>query len=220
MDPQNWYYRLNEQQIGPVDQDEIIRLLIQQILTIDSYAWTEGMENWQQIGHLPQFAAFTSFGKAQQRPTSVTVLGILNIVFGGLGILCSPFGIIGLLVPQPNSSFQPTEVMKLFSVVGYAVGFVFAIILLISGIGLLLRKNWARLTAIAYGWAAIGWGVLALIINGILFSSCLSEVSQEAMPVVVGGIIGGMCGGLIGLIYPVILIIFMKKPHVVQTCDK
>ncbi|MHC4292144.1 MAG: DUF4339 domain-containing protein [Planctomycetota bacterium] len=220
MNQQNWYYRLNDQQVGPVNQEEIIGLLMQQALTTDSYVWSDGMAGWQSIGQIPELVAIIGTGQTRQRPTSVTVLGILNIVFGGLGLLCSPFGIISILMPQPNSPFQLTSAMKMFSLVGCAVGFVFAIVLLASGIGLLYLKRWAREAALVYGWAAIIWGILALVMNGIMFSSSLSGASQEAMPAVVGGIIGAMCGGLIGLIYPVILIVFMRKPHVIQACHK
>jgi len=218
MEQQNWFYRLNDQQVGPVAQDQVIHLITQQILTADSYVWAENMENWLCIEQIPELAAFLPQGK--ERPTCITVLGILNIVFGGLGLLCSPFGIIGLLMPQPNSPFQLTPEMRMFSLIGYGFGFVFAIVLLASGIGLLNLKKWARQATCIYGWTAIVWGILSSIANGIMFSSRLSGTSPEEMPVVIGGIVGGMCGGLLGLIYPVILIIFMRKPHVIQACNK
>jgi hypothetical protein len=95
-----------------------------------------------------------------------------------------------------------------------------AIVLLACGIGLLHLKKWARETTLVYGWIALAWGILGTIITAILFSSNLSGASQEELPVVVGSIIGGMCGGLVGLIYPVILIVYMRKPHVVEACQK
>jgi len=220
MNQENWYYRLNDQQVGPVSQDEIIRLFLQRTLTADSYVWTEGMQDWQPISQVPAFAAFTTGPQSGQRPTSVTVLGILNIVFGGLGLTCIPIGIAMSFVPQPDSPFQPTEAMELFTMIGNIVGFLFSIVLLASGIGLLYQKKWARKTSIIYGWTAIVWCILGLIINGFLFSSMLSDVPPEAMPGVVGGIVGGMCGGLIGLAYPIILIIFMRKPHVIEACSR
>ena len=220
MDQQNWFYRLNDQQVGPVGQDQIIHLVTQQVLTADSYVWSEGMENWQRVEQIAELAAFLPAGQSGQRPTSVTVLAILNIVFGGLGLLCSPFGIISLLMPQPHSPFQLSEAMKQFSLFGYALGFVFAIVLLASGIGLLNRKKWAHQAAYIYGWVAICWGIIGAIANGIMFSSSLKGVSPEAMPMVVGGIVGGICGGMLGLIYPIILIIFLRKPHVIEACNK
>ena len=219
MDQQYWYYRLNEQQVGPVKKDDIHALLIQQILTADSYVWAEGMENWQPIGQIPDFATWTA-GQPPKRPTSVTVLATLNIIFGGLSLLCSPFGIIGLLIPQPNSPFQMGPGMRMYSLVSYAVGFVMAIVLLSSGIGLLNLKRWARETTCVYGWIALIWGILGTVITAVMFTSHLGGASQEEMPMVIGGIIGGMCGGVFGLIYPVLLIIFMRKPSIVQACSR
>ena len=220
MDEHNWFYRKNEQQFGPVSRDEILRLLAQHELTADSYVWAEGMGNWQHIESIADLAAFIPAGQNKSRPRSVTVLGILNIVFGGLSLLCSPLGIISLVIPQPNNPFQMTPEMKQVSLIGYGIGFVFAIILLASGIGLLNLKKWARQAAYIYAWVAIVWGILSSIANGIMFSSSLSGASPEEMPIVIGGIVGGMCGGLLGLIYPVILIIFLRKPRVIEACNK
>lgn len=220
MEQQNWFYRKDEQQIGPVSRDEILRLITQQALTGESYVWAEGMENWQRLESIPDLAAFIPAGQGRQRPKCVKVLGILNIIFGGLALLCSPLGIISLLIPQPNSPFQLTPEMKLLSLVGYGVGFIASIVLLASGIGLLNLRKWARQTAYIYGWFAIVWGILSSIANGIMFSSSLSGASPEEMPIVIGGIASGMCGGLVGLIYPVILIIFLRKPRVIAACDK
>lgn len=220
MEQQNWFYLLNNQQVGPVSRDEITRLIAEQILTPDSYVWAEGMEDWQLIGQIPEFAAIIPAGYKPPRPQSVTVLGILNIVFGGMSLMCSPLGIIGLIMPQPNSPFQMTAGMKLFAFTGYIFGFIFAVVLLVSGIGLLKLKSWARQAAYIYGWVAIVWGILGLFVNLILFMPNLSGVSQEAMPAVIGGIIGGMCGGVLGLIYPAILVIFLRKPHVIEACNQ
>jgi len=220
MNQQKWFYRLSDQQVGPVASDQIIHLITQRILTAESYVWAEGMENWQPIGHVPEFAPLIAAGQPRPRPQSVTVLGILNIVFGGLSILCSPLGIIGLIIPQPNSPFQISAGMKLFSLVSYGVGFIFAIVLLASGIGLLNLKKWARQAAYIYGWVAIAWGGLGIVMSVIFFRPDLGGVSQEAMAAVIGGLVGGMCGGIFGLVYPIILVIFLRKPHVIAACNK
>lgn len=223
MDQKDWHYQLNNQQIGPVDKEEILQLLAQQVLTPDTLIWSAGMENWQPMRQVPELMA-TASEPVKQRPTSVTVLAILNIVFGGLGILCSPFAVISLLIPQPTGSgFEISYAMKLFSMFSYGLGFVMSIILLASGIGLLNLKKWARQTAYFYGWFTVAWGILSIVINAVLFSTG-AAISSEATPEmaggIIGGIIGGMCGGLIGMIYPVVLIVLLRKPHVVQVCSK
>lgn len=224
MESQNWFYQQNNQQFGPVGRDQIAHLLSQGLLTPFSYVWTEGMDQWQPVGQLPEFAAVAAVAAGEpsppQRPTAVTVLGTLNIIFGGLSLLCSPLGIIGLLVPQPQSPFQLSAGMKMTAFVSYCVGLIFAVILLASGVGLLKLKSWARQMAYIYGWVALIWGILGIIVNAILFIPALNNIPQEAAPGIIGGLIGGFCGGLLGLIYPVFLIVYLRKPHIVSACSQ
>ena len=222
MSDRMWFYFKNEQQCGPVSRDEIARLLTAGDLTTDTMVWSEGMEHWKPIRQIPDLASVGSTGQIGQRPRCVTVLGILNIIFGGMSLLCSPLGVIALLAPQPNTQFEFSEGFRIFSLVGYAVGFVFAIVLLASGIGLLNLKRWARQTAYAYAWAAICWALLSSVINAVLMLSVnVGDMPPEARAGFYGGMVGGMCGGMcIGLIYPIILLVYMRKPDVIEACSK
>jgi len=56
---------------------------------------------------------------------------------------------------------------------------------------------------------------VALMASGIQGSGGLEETAAK-----VGGVVGGMCGGIIGLIYPIILVVFMRRPNVVEACQK
>jgi hypothetical protein len=48
-----WYYTLNNQQVGPVDENEIKRLVASGAITHASLVWTTGMATWQPIGQTP-----------------------------------------------------------------------------------------------------------------------------------------------------------------------
>lgn len=219
MDQQNWFYRHSNQQFGPVSRDEVIHQIGLGLLTAESYVWTEGMENWLPVGLTPELAAFLPAAPAQ-RPQSVTVFGILNIVFGSLSLMCFPAAFVvsslSFLPQQETTSIVLPPQMEVFSHVQNGVGLVFALVSLISGIGLLKLKKWARQLAYGYGWVSIGWKILSLIISAILYASILKQVSSETAPI----IIGSMCGWPIGLIYPILLVIFMRKPHVIEACRK
>jgi len=39
-----------------------------------------------------------------EKPTSVMVFGVLNCVFGGLGLICSPFSILGIKSKNGDSN--------------------------------------------------------------------------------------------------------------------
>ncbi|MCX6055535.1 MAG: DUF4339 domain-containing protein [Chloroflexi bacterium] len=48
-----WYYTLNNQQVGPVEEQEIKNLIAAGTITHATQVWTTGMANWQLIGQTP-----------------------------------------------------------------------------------------------------------------------------------------------------------------------
>jgi hypothetical protein len=111
--------------------------------------------------------------------------------------------------------------MMAYTIVGYIVGFFCAILLLAAGIGLLYQKRWARQCSYGYGWFAIVWGIIGIIITVAMMASGMGgSGGAEETATKVGGVVGGMCGGIIGLIYPVFLVIFMKRQNVVEACQQ
>ncbi|MBN1795076.1 MAG: DUF4339 domain-containing protein [Sedimentisphaerales bacterium] len=45
-----WYYYTNDQQFGPVDEEEIIRLIQNGTIGHDAFLWTEGFDDWMPAG--------------------------------------------------------------------------------------------------------------------------------------------------------------------------
>jgi hypothetical protein len=45
-----WYYTLNNQQVGPVDEEEIKKLIEAGTINNSTMVWTNGMANWAPIG--------------------------------------------------------------------------------------------------------------------------------------------------------------------------
>jgi hypothetical protein len=45
-----WYYTLNNQQVGPVDENEIRKLVASGVITSATMLWTNGMPGWAPIG--------------------------------------------------------------------------------------------------------------------------------------------------------------------------
>ena len=164
----------------------------------------------------------------QRRPTSVLVFGILNIAFAGLGII----GIIAsafILFPSNPSSNPAVQIIHdnpgyaAFLKLSIPLGVLSSAVLLAAGIGLILVKSWARITSILYGVWAILWGFVGLVANFIFVTRpMLEQFSQRQGPEAagaIGGAIGGSIGGCMGLIYPILLIIFMMRPHVVAAFE-
>jgi hypothetical protein len=146
-----------------------------------------------------------------EKPTSVTVFGVLNCVFGGMGLLCTPFSIFGMVAAGKTMEMAPSY--KIFLLVSSFIGIGFSIWLLALGVGLLTFKNWARRGSVIYAWITIVWGITAFGLNILALSCGWITPPEGGMPGYIGGTVGGMCGGLI---YPVLLLIFMQTARVKQ----
>jgi hypothetical protein len=163
--------------------------------------------------------------RAMQRPTAATVFGILNIAFAVLGFfggIASYFTIFVLTQATNNLVFKiinEQPVLRAWTLFATVVGLVFAVLQMVSGIGLLQMKAWARVMAIYYGIAAIVLGVAGMMFNGIfLIGPLMAEAEKSSGPEAagaIGGAIGGTVGGFCGLIYPILLLIFMTRPKLV-----
>ncbi|HXR48348.1 MAG TPA: hypothetical protein VN784_13015 [Candidatus Limnocylindrales bacterium] len=158
-----------------------------------------------------------------QRPTSVTVFGILNIVFAAFGV----FGLIFsmALFHLPADSNNPV-VKLIHENPAYAawlkasilLGVPSCLVLLATGIGLLCLKSWARILSIAYAIYAIVFGIVGTVVNFVVMVVPMAEQARQQQgpeaAAAIGGAIGGTIGGCFGLIYPVLLLIFMTRPKV------
>jgi MFS family permease len=214
MEQRQWYYVKDGQQCGPIDEDGLVELFRQRALGPATQVWTQGMKDWCQASQMNWLVPLPTGPQAApqyarpQRPKAVTVFGILNIVFGGLGLLCTPLGMCATsLMPHFMNPSGGAKAWMLFS---FILGVTCAILLLAIGIGLLNLRPWARKWAIGYGWFAIVWTIIGTLISAVLTTSGAYGYSHDAAP----GVVGGLLGSLVGLVYPILLIVFMRKPHV------
>ncbi len=149
---------------------------------------------------------------ARQRPAAVTVMGILNIVFGSLGLLCYICGGIGLLMLFNSNALNlpgginPFEDMKVFMsrevpaywpiAIGQIVlGFIMSILLLVAGIGLLNMGGWARVLSIIYSIITILMQIGGLIFTLAYVNPAMERWQQQFMGRVGGRLPPGAMGG-------------------------
>lgn len=155
----------------------------------------------------PQPAPAPSPAEAEV-PPSVRVFGVLNIIFGGLGLLCSPFSLLGVAGVQGNPLLSHTGVFYHgWTVFAAILGIVGAAVMLVSGIWLYRYADWARKLAVGYAWFSIALGLAGIAVN--LFA--LAPLMGEAEWPLAIGLIAGTVGGLVGLVYPVLLIVFLSR---------
>ena len=151
------------------------------------------------------------------KPGSIKTFGILNIVFGAIGLICGGFGFLTLMVMQSSSdmgnaiqsamSSQYSGGYMTFIMFAAVIGLLLNIFLLTCGIGLLKERNWGRT------WS-LGYAVLGIIhaVVGAIGAVIFAQAGPAAMVAGFGAIIGTA----IGVIYPICILIFLTRPNVVE----
>jgi len=160
------------------------------------------------------------------RPASLTVFGILNILFGVLGICGTAGGVLPFVMEMPSDPAIPNPMLDLiksnatyrtFLIVSLVLGAIVAALVLAGGIGLLLSKAWGRTLSIVYGWYSIVAAIVGMGVNWYVMQPLLAKMQEGGGPgqvAVTAGIVGGLIGGCVGMIYPIVLLVFMNRPAI------
>lgn len=158
------------------------------------------------------------------QPVSLTVFGILNIVWGLLGLCLTGIFTAQVTVVTGQSNVR-VEAMSAapvyfgYTMLSIAVGFVATIALIVGGIGLLSGKPYGRKLSLAFAVYGIVFGLLGLICNfAYLLGPMIDQVpaGPQKTPTVVGMIVGMSGAGVCSLIYPIVLLIFMMRAPVIH----
>ena len=157
-------------------------------------------------------------GVKQRRSGGVTTLAVLNIIFGGLGLLSLFWLIILLIMPPAWMGRDYALIMSIpgyrtYSMVGGIFGAGMGVFLLACGIGLLRLRDWARNGSMIYAAIAI----VTVVISAVLFlawqipameAAGVSSFQVDMMRV------SGFTGPVLGLVYPVVLLALLTRPMI------
>jgi hypothetical protein len=158
------------------------------------------------------------------RPASLIVFGILNILFGVLGLCGTAGSSVIFFMDLPRDPAIPNPMLdliasnptfRLFMQVTFVLGGLASLVLLVAGVGLLLTKAWGRTLSVGYAWYAIVAGIVGLLVNWVyVMQPTLAAMKGAEGPAAIGaigGLVGGLIGGLVSLAYPVVLLAFMNR---------
>ncbi len=183
-----------------------------------------------------QFEAQTPYESAPQgqqleKPKSIKVFGILNVIFGGLGLLFTCIGLVAILAitsgvfPVPDGQSNPAFVtqdenafLHFYNIISVTCALIFTTVLLVSGIGLLNHKMWGKSAGLT--WAV--YSVLATIVAAVItwthiypYQLATMDEATAAVPnmeaILMGGMIFGNVVSVGFLIYPGLFVFFSSK---------
>jgi len=157
-----------------------------------------------------------------RRPVSVTVFGVLNLLWGFLGLIMSVISLFTLQNPDNPMvrAMANNATITAWMKVSLILSGMLTISILISGAGLLCMKRWARILAMAYAVVAIFVAVIGGFMNlTLVFPAVFQEVAAgNPMPPAFAHVFAAIVSVivfLVSIIYPVLLLIFMKRRNVI-----
>lgn len=168
-----------------------------------------------------------------RRPVWPTVIGILSICFGGLGLLCGSIGMIANLVgpfkdmtkmASPSGlDFTPPSGLHAATVATSLLGLTIAILLLIGGILVLRRRRAGVALHVAYIVLQFLNVVASMAVQYMMVSWMQSKFGELAqaphMPMEafkVQMVVAMATTALFGLPYPIFLAVWFLRPVIRQ----
>ncbi len=163
------------------------------------------------------------------RPTTLTVLGILAILFGALQVLCTPLSLLSLNNPMLKEFMPDFEGgYRLWIIVSATLGVLSALALLASGIGLLQVKEWARKLGVGLAVYYILFSFVGAAMQIVVMRPVMQRMMQDLagtgaeQGAMMGGMVGGMIGGVFGVVISLVIyglvIYFLTRPEIVTAC--
>ncbi|MFO0745397.1 MAG: hypothetical protein U1F43_06955 [Myxococcota bacterium] len=170
------------------------------------------------------------------KPPSPKVFGILSIVFGSLVALFTLFGLVasstgaftGLMRESQQGPFREyVSTLQPMTTIIAVVMLAMSVWLIFIGIGQRRYRGWARSSS--FIWGALGLAILAahfawqVLVLGPVLDRFIAQISTGSAA---GSMVGGMTRTLtlaslvLYVPYPIILMVWSRKPHIVTAMDQ
>jgi hypothetical protein len=196
----------------------------------------------------------------RKKPAAVVVIAILQIVFGSLGLCAGLYGLSGIQerlnasMYQNNNMaaanakgaqpFNPADMQKQIETkiphynemqkASSGATTVLALMMIVSGIGLLMMQAWARVLAIVYAILSILVTIGSVIYSAAVVLPAMSAIMQDMMnqvakqagpgaggppaaamgQVMQGAMIIGVVLNALVIVYPILVLVIMLLPSV------
>lgn len=162
----------------------------------------------------------------------MTTLAGIGILLGTLGLLCKPAGaIINLLMPMPQPNpfvdvFRNDPALRAFMIGNAATGTLISLLLLMSSIGSLTLKAWARGGMLSYAVLAIIMTIVGQVVGLLVIGPEIERAMQQSgtpqppgMSFMSGGT-GVAIGMMMGLWYPALILIYFTRPRAKEAFER
>ena len=187
----------------------------------------EAMPPLPSLPSLPQPDAFIPYHVPQpsRRPTSVLVLGVIGIVISAIVLLMYVVA-IAILIAFSNSLFNSAVFgastdERVWKAVQWIASWTFHSVLLWASIGAIRLRPWARPGLVRWAWVYLVWIAIEAAIIAIWVLPSAAYDGSAAAPAtmqpseLMAGYLALVISVVGSVIYPIFVIVFMGKPHVI-----
>lgn len=185
----------------------------------------DGSDTWDDLeAPARPVAPPTTQGEVRRAGRSAwpTVIGVISIVLGILGALSGLFGVVTTaLLPQlmpQMQGFQLRGPVLIASIASSALNALVALLLLIAGIGLAMRRRWSVGTLRTWAVMKIVLGIAGVAI-GWWVQTAMRQSQQQANPMGSGMVAAMQAAGLLfgllwALAWPIICLAWLARAPV------
>ena len=139
----------------------------------------------------------------RRRSVPVLVIAILQLIFGGVGLICDLCGAVGMAMGD-NAAFagqlgggqqDPTSAklkeltkqmeekkvpgQKVYQTTNVVLNFVLSLMMIASGLGLLYMQSWARWLAVGYACLSLALHCLVIVYTFAFINPAMQEALQQ-----------------------------------------
>jgi len=209
---------LDQKEYGPVTADQLRQWLAEDRVNGNTPVQLEGSADWKSLSSLTEFSdtvtrpSLTSplqpAAEGNASLGSIKVFGLLNIIWGSLGLVSLPFTFFQIPLVATRLGYQPF--MKDWLVFSSIISLAGSVLLIVSGLGLRRFQSWARKLAVYYSGLACVLTVasVAVTIRGIATNVLLPESERSS------AIVAKAVGAALALAYYILLIVFLRRKRV------
>lgn len=164
-------------------------------------------------------------GPASGPGTGLLILGIVQIMFGALGLLSAPILLLTKSFARDPVSRQIQALtwegpLGIWTRLSLVIGFVMAVALIAAGFGIVKLKPWARPLSMLYAVVALVFVIIGQVMSALYLYPVLFELLSQGTrnPVAyaggIGGIAGGIGGGVFALVFPTVILVVMTRSSI------
>ncbi len=149
----------------------------------------------------------------QGRPKAVMAIASLGVIFGAMGVVCLPWGLMPYVYSAtwPPVFIEGNPMLSWWVIGASLLGTALSILLLVGSVGSFSLQRWARPVMLLYGAISVLFGLVGIFFYFRWFAPAFRQEMTGARDV---GPLGGLLSWIIATVFAVAVLYVMTRPHV------